>query len=60
MVLLAAMGQFPDRRPAVLAVSIPVFVVASLFVALRFVSQIFVVRRVALHDYLMLLAWVGL
>lgn len=48
------------RQPATLGVSIVVFVIASLFVALRFVSRIFLVRRVGLHDYLMLFAWVGL
>ncbi|KAJ5081510.1 Major facilitator superfamily domain general substrate transporter [Penicillium alfredii] len=46
------------HRPVVLGVSVTFFVVASIFVALRFVSRIFVVRRVALHDYLMLVAWV--
>lgn len=49
-----------DRRPAVLVVSIALFVVASCFVALLFVSRIFVVRRVGRQDYLMLLAWVFL
>ncbi|KAJ6164237.1 hypothetical protein N7470_002909 [Penicillium chermesinum] len=47
-----------NRRPATLGVSIVVFVIASLFVALRFISRIFLVKRVGLHDYLMLLAWV--
>ncbi|PTU17363.1 hypothetical protein P175DRAFT_0446233 [Aspergillus ochraceoroseus IBT 24754] len=46
-----------DRRPEVLVVSITFFVLASIFVALRFVSRIWIVRRLALHDYLMLLAW---
>ncbi|KAJ5231531.1 uncharacterized protein N7469_006119 [Penicillium citrinum] len=46
-----------SRRPATLGVSITFFVIASIFVALRFVSRIFVVRRVGLHDYLMLFAW---
>ncbi|KAF7114373.1 hypothetical protein CNMCM5793_008325 [Aspergillus hiratsukae] len=46
-----------DRRPEVLVVSIIFFALATVFVALRFVSRIFVVRRVGLHDYLMLLAW---
>ncbi|KAJ5095280.1 Major facilitator superfamily domain general substrate transporter [Penicillium argentinense] len=45
------------RRPATLGVSITFFVIASVFVALRFISRIFVVRRVGLHDYLMLVAW---
>ncbi|KAL4740356.1 major facilitator superfamily domain-containing protein [Aspergillus similis] len=46
-----------DRRPEVLVVSIVFFSLATIFVALRFVSRIWVVRRLALHDYLMLLAW---
>ncbi|RHZ54104.1 putative MFS monosaccharide transporter [Aspergillus thermomutatus] len=46
-----------DRRPEVLVVSIIFFALATVFVALRFVSRIFVVRKVGLHDYLMLLAW---
>lgn len=47
-----------NRQPATLGVSIGLFVIASLFVALRFISRVFLVRRVGLHDYLMLLAWV--
>lgn len=46
-----------DRRTEVLVVSIIFFVLATVFVVLRFVSRIFVVKRVAAHDYLMLLAW---
>ena len=49
-----------DRRPEVLVVSIVFFSLATIFVALRFVSRIWIVRRLALHDYLMLLAWVCL
>ncbi|PYH95121.1 MFS general substrate transporter [Aspergillus ellipticus CBS 707.79] len=47
-----------DQRPTVLTVSIALFVIASVFVALRFVSRIFIVQKVVLHDYLMLLAWI--
>ncbi|KAJ6108026.1 Major facilitator superfamily domain general substrate transporter [Penicillium sp. IBT 18751x] len=46
------------RQPATLGVSITFFVIASVFVALRFVSRIFIVRKVGLHDWLMLVAWV--
>ncbi|KAJ5907884.1 hypothetical protein N7495_000566 [Penicillium taxi] len=46
-----------SRRSATLGVSITLFVIASIFVALRFISRVFVVRRVGLQDYLMLLAW---
>lgn len=49
-----------DRGPAILAVTIALHAVATLFVFFRFVSRIFVVRRLGLHDYLMLLAWVCL
>lgn len=47
-----------SHRSATLGVSISVFVTASIFVALRFISRVFVVRRVELHDWLMLVAWV--
>lgn len=47
-----------DHRAEVLVVSIIFFVIATFFVALRFVSRIFVVRKVGLHDHLMSLAWV--
>jgi hypothetical protein len=46
------------RQPAVLGVTITIFALASIFVALRFISRIFVVKKVVLHDYLMLVAWV--
>ncbi|KAL2867866.1 putative MFS monosaccharide transporter [Aspergillus lucknowensis] len=46
-----------DRRPEVLVVSIVFFFLATIFVALRFVSRIWIVRRLTLPDYLMLLAW---
>lgn len=46
------------RRPATLGVSVTIFILGSIFVALRFVSRIFVVKKIGLHDWLMLLAWV--
>ncbi|OXV07902.1 hypothetical protein Egran_04334 [Elaphomyces granulatus] len=46
-----------DRQPAVMAVTIVVFVLASIFVAFRFVSRIGIVHRIGLHDYFMILAW---
>ncbi|KAJ6085847.1 Major facilitator superfamily domain general substrate transporter [Penicillium sp. IBT 16267x] len=46
------------RQPATLGVSVTFLALGTVFVALRFISRVFVVRRVALHDYLMLLAWV--
>ncbi|KAJ5426752.1 hypothetical protein N7465_001822 [Penicillium sp. CMV-2018d] len=46
------------RQQATLGVSITFFSIASIFVALRFISRIFVVRRIGLHDWLMLVAWI--
>ncbi|EED23683.1 MFS monosaccharide transporter, putative [Talaromyces stipitatus ATCC 10500] len=47
-----------DREAPTLVVTIVFFVLASVFVALRFVSRLGVVRKVVSHDYLILLAWV--
>lgn len=47
-----------SRATPTLVVTIVFFVLASVFVALRFVSRVGVVRKVVLHDYLILLAWV--
>ncbi|CAG8364481.1 unnamed protein product [Penicillium salamii] len=45
------------RRSATLGVSITFFALATIFVLLRFISRIFVVRKIGLHDWLMLVAW---
>ncbi|KAJ9318735.1 hypothetical protein DTO271D3_865 [Paecilomyces variotii] len=47
-----------SRRAAVLVVSIILFAIATVIVVLRFISRIAIVKKVLLHDYLMLLAWV--
>ncbi|KAL1968773.1 hypothetical protein VTN77DRAFT_1134 [Rasamsonia byssochlamydoides] len=47
-----------DRSTAVMVVTIIFFVLASVFVALRFISRWGIVRRIALHDHVMLLAWI--
>ncbi|KAK4867420.1 hypothetical protein LT330_000930 [Penicillium expansum] len=46
------------RQQATLGVSITFFSIATIFVALRFISRIFMVRKIALHDWLMLVAWI--
>ncbi|OQE36097.1 hypothetical protein PENCOP_c012G00487 [Penicillium coprophilum] len=46
-----------DRQQPTLGVSITFFTIATIFVALRFISRIFVVRKIGLHDWLMLVAW---
>jgi hypothetical protein len=51
-------GHVQDRGPVVLGVSVAMIVVSSVFVALRFVSRVGIVRRVGWDDYTILLAWV--
>ncbi|KAJ5963480.1 Major facilitator superfamily domain general substrate transporter [Penicillium vulpinum] len=46
------------RQLPTLGVSITFFSLATIFVALRFISRIFVVRKIGLHDWLMLVAWI--
>ncbi|KAJ5501538.1 Major facilitator superfamily domain general substrate transporter [Penicillium expansum] len=46
------------RQQATLGVSITFFSIATIFVVLRFISRIFMVRKIALHDWLMLVAWI--
>lgn len=48
------------KQDIILAISIIVFLLATVFVALYFISCVFVVRTVRLADWLMLLAWVSL
>lgn len=47
-----------DRRPEVFGVTLALFVIATVVVILRFISRIVIVRKVAIHDYIMLVAWV--
>ncbi len=48
-----------DLRPVVRGVTIATFAVATVFVILRFMSRVLIVRKVQLHDYFMLMAWVS-
>jgi hypothetical protein len=48
------------RGTSVLAVTIIFLVLATIFVALRVVSRVGIVKKVGLDDYVMLLAWVCL
>lgn len=47
-----------DRGPAVLAVTAAMIAIATFFVALRFVSRIFIIHKVKLDDWFILAAWV--
>jgi hypothetical protein len=51
------MDGFPDRGPAIFAVSTATLCVAAVFVAARLVGRIAIVRRVGWDDYLIILAW---
>lgn len=48
---------FPDRGPAVFAVTTATLALASVFVAARMWSRIAIVRRVSWDDYAIILAW---
>ena len=56
---IAATLTMQDRGPTVLAVVIAVLVVSTVFIVLRLVSRIGIVRRVSNDDYAIVLAWVG-
>ncbi|KAK2764035.1 hypothetical protein FQN54_009654 [Arachnomyces sp. PD_36] len=46
-----------DRRTQVRGVTLALFVIATFVVIIRFISCAAVVKKVALHDYFMLVAW---
>ena len=48
------------RSQSVFGVTIAFFASATLFVVCRMLSRIWIVRRVSLDDYLILVAWVSL
>jgi hypothetical protein len=50
-------SNFPDRGPAVFAVTTATLALATLFVAARMVSRAGIVRRTGADDYTMVLAW---
>lgn len=50
-------GGFPDRGPAVFAVTTATLVLATVFVAARMVSRTFIVRNITWDDRVMMLAW---
>jgi len=51
-------GGFPDRGPAVFAVTTATLVLASVFVASRMISRIGIVKNVSYDDYIIIVAWV--
>ncbi|KAH9844831.1 Major Facilitator Superfamily [Teratosphaeria destructans] len=51
-------GDFSGRSAAVLVVTIVMITISTLFVFFRILSRALIVKRLAIDDYLMLLAWV--
>ncbi|KAF7540944.1 hypothetical protein G7Z17_g12065 [Cylindrodendrum hubeiense] len=51
-------GGFPDRGPAVFAVTATTLVLATVFVAARIFCRTYIVRNVTWDDRVMMLAWV--
>ena len=52
-------SQFENRGPQVLAVTTAVLCLSTVFVVLRLLSRIGVVKRVTPDDYFIILAWVS-
>ncbi|KAF2872470.1 major facilitator superfamily domain-containing protein [Massariosphaeria phaeospora] len=50
--------DFATRGPAVLAVTATTLVVCSVFVALRLISRVAIVRKTGWDDYTIILAWI--
>lgn len=50
-------GHFPDRGPAVFAVTISTLVVGTVFFIARILCRAIIVRRVSWDDYFIILAW---
>lgn len=48
-----------DRGPAVLAVTTALLVLSTIFIILRLISRIGVVKKVSTDDYFIVLAWVS-
>ena len=48
-----------DRGPTVLAVVIALFCVSTVFIVIRLISRIGVVKRVSNDDYAIIIAWVS-
>lgn len=48
-----------NRGPVVLAVTIALLCVSTVFVVLRLISRLGVVKRVSADDYFIVLAWVS-
>ena len=51
-------GYIDSRAPVVLAVTVAMTLISSVFIILRFVSRIGIVHRVGWDDWTILLAWV--
>lgn len=50
-------GSFPDRGPAVFAVTVATLVVGTFFFVARLICRTIIVRRVSWDDYFIILAW---
>lgn len=50
-------ASFPDRGPAVFAVTLATLVVGTFFFLARLICRTVIVRRVSWDDYFIILAW---
>jgi hypothetical protein len=51
-------NDVPTRGSSVLIVTIIFLVLATIFVTLRLISRVGIVKKISADDYVMLLAWV--
>ena len=52
-------AESQNRGPTVLTVTIVMLVLSTVFVTLRLISRIGVVKRVSVDDYAIIIAWVS-
>lgn len=48
-----------DRGPVVVAITIALLIVSTVFVTLRLISRVGIVKKVTLDDWFIVLSWVG-
>lgn len=56
--MVASASSTDNRGPAVLVVTIALLVLSTIFIVLRLISRIGVVKKISKDDYFIVLAWV--
>lgn len=56
--MVESVSSTDNRGPAVLAVTIALLVLSTIFIVLRLISRIGFVKKISKDDYFIMLAWV--